>query len=87
MDALPTTFTAAEIAEALRVSENYVETRCRSGQWPHLRVARGAIRLTADDYAAVLELLRQPATAAPAATSLATPLSLRRRQRKARAAS
>lgn len=76
---LPRLFRPAEVAEALQQSENYVLMQCRAGRWPHCRVARGAIRLTAEDFARVIELCRAPADEAQSA-SLLTPLSQRRRR-------
>jgi excisionase family DNA binding protein len=78
---LPRLYTPAEAAEALRVGENYVLTQCRAGRWPHVRVARGAIRLTADDVARVVELCRAEAASATRPDSQQAPLAARRPRR------
>lgn len=53
---LPALFTATEVAEALRETEDYVRAKCRRGEWPHRRGARGVPKFTADDYARIVEL-------------------------------
>lgn len=80
---LPRLFTPSEVAEALGQSENYVLAQCRAGRWPHVRVARGAIRLSRDDYDQVVQLCHRSAGATAPLASLLTPLSQRRRRRSA----
>lgn len=73
-------YTVAEVAEALGPSatERYVTQKCRTGGWPHRRLARGAIGFTAEDYAAVLDLIAAPTTAADAPRLSFAPRSRRR---------
>lgn len=69
----------ADVADALGTTERYVKDKARSREWPHVRVARGEIKFTADDYARVLELMRVDVEpSAPARLALA-PRSGRRR--------
>lgn len=53
---LPKLFTPVDVAKAMKQTAHYVEKQARHGGWPHHRVARGAIRFTAEDYAEVLRL-------------------------------
>lgn len=80
MSGLPQVFTAAEVADALGQTEHYVTRQARTGKWPHIRVARGAIRFTQDDVDAVLELCRQRPAAQP--TTFLTPGSQRSLSRR-----
>lgn len=57
---LAPTYTAAEVAEALRLTENYVLTRARSGDWPHRKGPRNSPRFSAGDYQRILELMAVP---------------------------
>ena len=53
--------TVDEVAAALGESEYYVREKCRRGEWPHTRGARGKPAFTAAHYAQILELIAQPA--------------------------
>lgn len=68
--ALPRLHTVSDVAEALGQTERYVREKARLREWPHRRLARGAVAFSDDDYAAVLELCRVEASA-PAAPRLA----------------
>lgn len=65
MSDLPRLHSAAEVAEALGVSEDYVKRQCRQQVWPHRRLSRGRVGFTAEDYARVLELVAADVTAGP----------------------
>lgn len=79
---LPRLYTPAEVAQAMGQTAHYVEVQARHGGWPHRKVARGAIRFSAEDYAAVLELCAS--THEPVSTqSGLTQLSRVRRRRQA----
>lgn len=80
---LPRLFTPAEVAEALQQSENYVLRQCRAGRWPHVRVARNAIRLTAEDFAAVVGLCHTTGTRTQPVADEMAPLPSRRPRRVA----
>jgi len=80
---IPELFTPTEVATALRVSENYVLTQCRSGAWPCVRMARKAIRMSASDIERAIELSRDASTASAASPSFLTPRSQSRRRRSA----
>lgn len=75
MSGLPKVFTASDLADALDQTEHYVTRQARTGKWPHIRVARGAIRFTQEDVDAVLELCRR--RPADKTTSFLTPASQR----------
>lgn len=62
---LPQLYTAAEVAQALQLSERYVADKCRRHEWPYRRGARGALRFTAEDYGRILELIRVDVEAPP----------------------
>lgn len=55
---LPRNHAVAEVAEALGESEYYVRERCRRGEWPHRKGARGRPSFTAEDFAAILEIVK-----------------------------
>lgn len=56
---LPRLFTPAEVAEALQVKESYVTTKARRREWPHSRMARGAIRFSGADVEAIVAMTHQ----------------------------
>lgn len=66
MTGLPRLFTAAEVAEALRVTEYYVEQQTLRRAWPHRRGPRGVRLFTAEDVAAITDLMAQQVENAPA---------------------
>lgn len=68
---LPKTCGVAELAEALGWSESYVAAKARSGEWPHLRGARGSVRFTQEDVEEVVRLCR-PTTQSRGATTFLT---------------
>ena len=57
--------TDADMAERYGKSRGWVQEKCRKG-WPHLRAGK-SIRFTAEDVAAIDQLLRPKSTTAPAA--------------------
>lgn len=66
MSELQATYSTADIAQALDVSQDFVRRRCASRTWPHLRIGR-AIRFTAEHYADIVkrtEVSTAPASAA-----------------------
>lgn len=65
MTELPRNFTVAEVAEALTVPEHYVKTKCRRREWPHRKGSRGTPLFTAEDVAAIRELMAVPAESQP----------------------
>lgn len=52
--------TAAEVADALGVTEYFVKQQCRKHLWPHRRLSRGQVGFTTADYAEVLDLTASP---------------------------
>jgi hypothetical protein len=62
---LPRLHTVEDVAAALRETPRYVREKARLREWPHRRLARGAVAFTDDDFAQVLELIKEaPAVAA-----------------------
>lgn len=55
MTTLERLFTVAEVADALNVSERFVQDKCRRKAWPHRRLSR-SFAFTGQDYDAILEL-------------------------------
>jgi hypothetical protein len=58
--ALPRLFTPAEAARALAQTEHYVREKARRREWPHSRMARGAVRFSVADLEAIIGMTHQP---------------------------
>ncbi len=59
--------TDRELAARLRISWQQVQERCKSGQWPHLRIGR-AYRFKAEHVAEISDLCLVRVKADPAPT-------------------
>lgn len=60
---LPRLHSAAEVAEALGMTERYVTEKARNGEWPHRKGPRGVALFSDEDYRQVLELIAAPVVA------------------------
>ncbi len=69
--------TAAEVAEALGQTENYVREQCRRRAWPHVRLARGRVGFTDEHFAEIVRLCSVAPTTEPAQRFALAPRSRR----------
>ncbi len=68
---------ATEVAEALGQTENYVREQCRRRAWPHVRLARGRVGFTGEDFTEIVRLCSVAPTAEPVQRFALAPRSRR----------
>lgn len=57
---LPRVRSVEEVADALGETGRFVKDKCRAREWPHVKLGRGRIAFTDEQYARVLELIATP---------------------------